>query len=155
MTTWVHDPVRLEVIPKEELARREAKRAPKRKKFDLPDYVERGAWVWSKGGLVPRDEYYASLPPRERAPMVMRDIGDHISPLDGTAITSRSQLREHMKRHGVEQVGTEKMRPNRPKPLPDPRIAVKETLEKIEAGRIPIAKAENAGDLAETRIFNG
>lgn len=43
------------------------------------------------------------------APMVMRDIGEYQSMIDGTVITSRSVHREHLKRHGCIEVGNEKM----------------------------------------------
>jgi len=44
------------------------------------------------------------------APMVMRDMGEYRSPLEAnTVITSRSQHREHMRRHGVVEVGTQKL----------------------------------------------
>lgn len=43
-------------------------------------------------------------------PMILKDIEQHygapiISPIDGSHITSRSQLREHEIRHGVRQAG--------------------------------------------------
>jgi hypothetical protein len=41
------------------------------------------------------------------APMVMRDIGEYRSPIDGTQITTRSQHRDHVKRHDVIEVGNE------------------------------------------------
>jgi hypothetical protein len=40
-------------------------------------------------------------------PMVMRDIGEYRSPLDGAMITSRSQHRDHMRAHDVVEVGNE------------------------------------------------
>lgn len=41
------------------------------------------------------------------APMVMRDIGEYRSTLDGTHITTRRQHRDHMRRHDVIEVGNE------------------------------------------------
>jgi hypothetical protein len=38
-------------------------------------------------------------------PFFMADIQPFVSPLDFTTISSRSQLREHEKRHGVRQCG--------------------------------------------------
>ena len=43
------------------------------------------------------------LPPR-----VMRDIEGYVSPIDGKFVSSRSEHREHMKRHGVMELGNEK-----------------------------------------------
>lgn len=45
------------------------------------------------------------------APMVIRDIGEYISPLDGSHITSRSQHRDHMRAHDVVEVGNEHVKP--------------------------------------------
>src|SRR5438045_3286802 len=39
---------------------------------------------------------------------VMRDIEGYVSPIDGKWIGSRSDHREHMKRHGVIELGNEK-----------------------------------------------
>ena len=44
-------------------------------------------------------------------PRVMRDIAEYTSPMDGTRITSRSQHRDHMKRHRVIEVGNEQVKP--------------------------------------------
>lgn len=41
-------------------------------------------------------------------PQVMRDIGEYVSPIDGTFISSRSQHRDHMRRHGVIEMGNDK-----------------------------------------------
>lgn len=44
------------------------------------------------------------------APMVAADIQPYRSMCDGSMITSRSQHREHLRRHGVIEVGNEKMK---------------------------------------------
>lgn len=50
-------------------------------------------------------------------PMVIGDIEPYRSVLDGSWITSRSQHREHIRRHGVTEVGNEKLPPpRRPEP---------------------------------------
>jgi hypothetical protein len=46
------------------------------------------------------------------AHIIMRDIGEYTSPLDNSRITTRSQHREHMRIHGVIEVGNEM--PQRP-----------------------------------------
>lgn len=40
---------------------------------------------------------------------VMRDIGAYVSPIDGERITSRSQHREHIRRHDLVEVGNERI----------------------------------------------
>lgn len=40
-------------------------------------------------------------------PTFVPDIAPFLSPVDRTVISSRSQLREHERRHGVRQVGTD------------------------------------------------
>ena len=48
---------------------------------------------------------------RERifvSPIAMSDIDGYVSPLDGEWVGSRSQHREHMKRHNVFEMGNEK-----------------------------------------------
>jgi type II secretory pathway component PulK len=37
----------------------------------------------------------------------MKDIEPFLSPVDGTYVTSRSELREHEKRHNVRQIGND------------------------------------------------
>ena len=57
------------------------------------------------GKLVPAEEFHARRHTEKRGAYVMPDIAPFQSPLDYSEITSRSQLREHEKRHGVRQVG--------------------------------------------------
>jgi hypothetical protein len=45
----------------------------------------------------------AFLPPR-----VMRDIEGYVSPIDGKFVGSRSEHREHLKKHHVIELGNEK-----------------------------------------------
>lgn len=76
--------------------------------------------------LIPKEEYV----PRGQvnAPMVMPDIGEYTSMVDGTRITSRSQHRAHLRQHGVIEVGNEtKALLSRVKP-PSPPPGLKETL---------------------------
>lgn len=42
-----------------------------------------------------------------RGVQVMSDIEPFVSPIDGKEITSRSQLREHERAHGVKQIGND------------------------------------------------
>lgn len=70
------------------------------------------------------------------APMIMRDMGSYVSPLDGATITSRSQHREHMAAHGVIEVGNERMPQASPPPVtPDRDLAltVKRHIDTVKA----------------------
>lgn len=42
-----------------------------------------------------------------QAPMVSSDIGGYISQIDGSYIESRSKHREHLKRHGMVELGND------------------------------------------------
>lgn len=67
------------------------------------------------------------------APMVMRDLGEYRSIIDGTLITSRSHHREHMRQHDVIEVGNECFK-NRPPPevkTHDIGQAIKRRLEEV------------------------
>lgn len=75
--------------------------------------------------LIPKDEYQR---PEVNAPMVMPDIGEYTSMVDGTRITSRSQHRAHLRQHGVIEVGNEtKALLSRVKP-PSPPPGLKDQL---------------------------
>lgn len=51
----------------------------------LKEMVEKGTEVWEEDLL----------------PKILGDIEPYVSPIDGTVISSRSGLRDHMKRHDV------------------------------------------------------
>lgn len=51
------------------------------------------------GRLVPRGEYVRK--DTNKAPAVMGDLQDFVSPIDKTLISDRGQLRRHMAEHGV------------------------------------------------------
>lgn len=72
-------------------------------------------WDKSKMKFVPAAEYKRPF----IGPNVMPDISDYKSIIDGTRITSRSHHRAHMRQHGVEEVGNEKIY-ERPKPAYEP-----------------------------------
>lgn len=68
-----------------------------------------------------------------QAPMYMRDIGEYLSPLDGQMITSRSQHRDHVRKHDVVEVGNERMPTSVPEPKTDHDIgrAIKQRIEEV------------------------
>ena len=53
------------------------------------------------------------MKPKE-APMVMSDIGGYISQIDGSWIESRSKHRNHLKQHGMIELGNDYMKSNKP-----------------------------------------
>lgn len=62
--------------------------------------------------LVPADEYVDKRGPV--APMVMPDIAGYRSMQTGEWIGSRSAHREHLKAHGLVEIGNEKITPRKP-----------------------------------------
>lgn len=83
--------------------------------------------------------YMAPKRSDKSAPMVMRDIGEYRSPIDGSMITSRSQHRDHKRAHGVEEVGNEPIgkiaamrEANTPKVDKELGLAIKRRLEEVE-----------------------
>lgn len=55
------------------------------------------------GELVEKEKYYRE----PEIHQVMPDIQPYQSMIDGTMITSRSQHREHLKKHGCREIGNE------------------------------------------------
>ena len=51
--------------------------------------------------------YEKGTEPRSSAPMIMPDIPEYTSMIDGTRIRSRSQHREHLRMHGCVEIGNE------------------------------------------------
>ena len=86
----------------------------------IPDLMIRGAWVQDPytGRLIPKAQFERRLKSTEEylrmrsnlsAPQVMRDIQPFLNvAVDGREIGSRSAKREMMKRHDLQEVGTEK-----------------------------------------------
>ena len=54
--------------------------------------------------------YEKGTEPRPEAPMVMPDIKPYKSMKTGEMITSRSQHREHLKQHGLTELGNEPLK---------------------------------------------
>ncbi len=62
----------------------------------------RRRWIYADGEC-----YEAGNEPAPEVHHVMPDIGAYQSMVDGSMITSRSQHREHLKRHGLQEIGNE------------------------------------------------
>ena len=61
--------------------------------------------------LIPKDEY---IPRGPSGPFVMADIQPYRSMVTGEMIMGRRQHREHLRQHGVIEVGNEKLTPRKP-----------------------------------------
>jgi len=90
----------------------------------------RNRWVYVNGEPVLADEY---VPTRADAPMVMGDIPPYKSMVTGEMITSRSRHREHLREHGMVELGNDC-----PIPPPDykheiPDVAPQQRKELIRA----------------------
>lgn len=60
-------------------------------------------YVLRNGEFVEKDK----APPPGKSVHVISDVQPFISPIDRTLISSRSQVREHERIHGVKQVGND------------------------------------------------
>ncbi len=70
----------------------------------------RKSWVQINGNLVPKHEVKPDMRGRSDLPfpMIMTDIKPYSSMVTGEEIGSRSSHREHLRAHGMEEVGSEK-----------------------------------------------
>lgn len=69
-------------------------------------------------------------------PMVIRDIGEYRSPIDGQMITSRNQHRDHIRAHDVVEVGNEKIGSLTPSVSTDTRAIgeqIKRRIDEVKA----------------------
>lgn len=69
-----------------------------------------------------------------RAISVIRDVETYISPIDRSVIRSRTEHRDHMKRHGVVELGNEKI--HAPIKAKRPRAGhdIKKAIEQVRSG---------------------
>ena len=74
--------------------------------------VVAACYVWHTGnGYEPLPEYGGPAIDSKRtgSVQVMRDMGEYTSPIDGTRIGSRSEHRDHVRRHDVVEMGNERI----------------------------------------------
>lgn len=105
----------------------------------LPEFMqgktERGSWVFDRAGeLVPRSQYQAQAQPGRL--QVVRDIDPYKSAVTGEVIGGRRQHRDHLRAHGVVEVGNEKPS-SRPAPLPSAGMDVKRAFDMVRSGYRP------------------
>lgn len=104
-----------------------------------------GTYVWHEGGFIPKADFQriksetdggnrSDLP----SPYVMGDIQPYRSMVDGSVIGGRRQHRDHLRAHGCEEVGNEKLpAPSAPKVTPhEIGRDIKESIEQLRAGYI-------------------
>lgn len=90
------------------------------------------------GKMIPSDEWHEKYGfPSYPAPMVISDIAPYRSAVTGERIVGRRQHRDHLRDHGLVEVGNEKPRAHIPKPMPDPHEGLKNALEKVQGGYKP------------------
>lgn len=77
----------------------------------------RGCWIVhpDTGELIPKHLYQRPPPKRSSlpAPMVIRDIEPYQSMVDGSVIGGRKQHRDHLRAHGMVELGNEKPKPRK------------------------------------------
>ena len=76
--------------------------------------MSRVTYVLRDGELVEKSKA-APLPTQARSLFAMSDIAEFRSPIDGSIISSRSQLRDHQRKHNVIQAGDDPSLYRKPK----------------------------------------
>lgn len=75
--------------------------------------------------------------PERRGLYVVPDIKPYVSPLDGSFVGGRRQHRDHMRAHGVIEVGNEKPTRAKYKPLPPVADDIRAARQMLENGYRP------------------
>lgn len=99
--------------------------------------TQRGSWVWDreKQKLVPKAEYHASTQ-NGGSIQVLRDIDPYKSAVTGEVIGGRRQHRDHLRAHGLVEVGNEKLTHRKAPPAavaPD----IRQALDMVRSGYRP------------------
>lgn len=74
-----------------------------------PDWKGRRTYVFRDGRCIPK--IYAQSTQPEHGLTVIQDIAPYRSMVTGEQITGRRQHREHLRAHGLQEVGNEKPKP--------------------------------------------
>lgn len=75
--------------------------------------MPRASYVYDRetGKLIAKAEFYARQPAKRRShlptPMIIGDIGEVRSMVDGQTYTSRKHWRDHLKAHGMVELGND------------------------------------------------
>jgi hypothetical protein len=95
----------------------------------------RSFWDKDNRRWVPEAEWKgASAPSAPSGPMIIKDIEPYRSPVDRSVIGSRTQHRDHLKRHRLVELGNEKVKP-RPRPMPALGPDLRRAYEQVSRGR--------------------
>lgn len=101
---------------------------------------ERGqVYVWRDGlGVIPREEAWAmdQAERASRSPNIIKDIEPYKSPMTGEVIGGRSHHREHMRKHGVVELGNDRIKP-RPPEISPAGHDIKAAIEQVNSGNRP------------------
>lgn len=94
-----------------------------------------GRWIWCdrEEKLVPVEEYYQRKSKFADGPQVIRDIDPYKSVVTGEVVGGRRQHRDHLRAHGLIEVGNEYREPVK-KPMPDARGDIAQVMR--EYGKI-------------------
>lgn len=93
--------------------------------------------VESFGDPIPEHDIAAISTLTMRTISVISDIETYKSPIDGSTVRSRSEHRDHMRRHRVIEIGNEKIQPNTPPQRPPVRDAMQKAISMIKQGYRP------------------
>jgi len=99
---------------------------------------ERGVWISTPDGLVPKHLYHRPIQARSDlpAPMIINDGLDYVlNPADGKRYSSKKSYYDAVKRAGCEIVGNEKASSylGKREEMPDPTHDVKRALDEIKS----------------------
>ena len=90
---------------------------------------------------------------RYAVPTMILDMAPYRSPVTGEMVSSRSRHRDILHRHGLEELGNDKVNLGRrqPVPLPSAKKAVKEAIGRVRSGYRP--KPAEKIDLNTAHIY--
>ena len=90
--------------------------------------MARRSWVQIDGKLIPKEEYCGVVPSRM---LIIQDIKPYRSTITGEEIGSRSTHRNHLRQHGMVELGNEYPKERRIPDAPD----LKADLARVVYGR--------------------
>lgn len=88
--------------------------------------------------------YERGTEPRAEAPMIMPDIAPYRSMIDGSLISSRSRHREHLREHGMQEVGNDSSLHKPPAPNYDVNPAGRKEMIRAQIDRMTHAEFTRA-----------
>lgn len=104
---------------------------------------ERGCWVATPEGLIPKHLYHKPIAARSElpAPMVIKDtIEPTVNHADGRRYDSKRAFEKAVRAAGCEIVGNETIKPAPMPEMPDPRHDIKAAIDQIESRKPTIRK---------------